>query len=181
LKETSIRSGSKSAAVVPIAARYPAPVGVAAEDRTLEQVAPRDGPADLHRVLLGGGVLDRDRDVVRRPFGIAQQLQRQVMAGLVQGGLEVDRRGRTPDAPLLIRITVSLVDMQPSLSTGRSWSGRPPGVDTQLVSVDDRVRGDHTSMVARPGASNAGALGHAADRPPLVGEAGLHWTPSRWS
>ena len=50
-------------------------------------------------------------------LGVGQQLQGEVTARLVQRGLEVEGGRRMPDAPLLIRITVSLVDMQPSLST----------------------------------------------------------------
>ena len=59
-----------------------------------------------------------------------------------------------PEAPLLITITVSLVDMQPSLSTRSKLSPaglgqlitQPAGSTTASVVIN-------TSMVARPGAS----------------------------
>ena len=118
LNATSSWSGSKSAAVVPIGGEHPAPVGVAAEDRALEQVAPGDRSADLDRVGLGRRVLHVDGDVVRGALGVGEQLQGQIAADLGQRGLRTrPASGAIPEAPLLIRITVSLVDMQPSLST----------------------------------------------------------------
>src|SRR5207245_8966505 len=66
----------------------PAPVRVVAEHRALEQVAPGDRPADVDRVVLGGGVDHLDGDVVLGPLGVAEQLLGQVMADLAQRGGE---------------------------------------------------------------------------------------------
>ena len=57
-----------------------------------------------------------DGDGVGGALRVGEQLQSKVMTGLIQCSLEIRGVGRTPDAPLLIKITVSLVDMQPSLS-----------------------------------------------------------------
>ena len=70
----------------------PAPVGVVAEERGLDQVVAGDRPADLDRVVLAGRAGDLDRDVLRGALGVGEQLRGQVAA---DGG---DRRRSAPPA-----------------------------------------------------------------------------------
>jgi hypothetical protein len=46
------------------------PVGILAEDRAFEEVAASYCPTDLHRVLLGRRMANRNSDGVRGAFGI---------------------------------------------------------------------------------------------------------------
>src|SRR5215212_9048671 len=68
------------------------PVGILPEDSAFEEIATGDGTTNLHCVVLGGRMLDVDRDCVRCSLRISQQLQGKIMTSLVQRGLEIARR-----------------------------------------------------------------------------------------
>ena len=89
---TSRSAGSNAACGGADAGQHPAPVGVVAEDRGLEQVAAGDAAADLDGVVLGGGVERGDRDLVVGALGVAEQLHGEVGAGLGERLGEVGQR-----------------------------------------------------------------------------------------
>ena len=60
---------------------HPAPVGVVAEQRRLEQVVAGAGAAGVEARPDGGGVAHRDRDVLGRALGVGEQLHGQVGGG----------------------------------------------------------------------------------------------------
>ena len=157
LMATSRSSGSKAAARGADRGEHPAPVGVLAVDRALEQVAAGDGPGDLDRVVLGRRADDLDRDVLGRALGVGDQLPGQVGAGLARPPRPAaPRSARRRDAPLASSSTVSLVDMQPSESTRsnvvRAVAARSAPVEQRPASATASVVRT-TSIVASPGAS----------------------------
>ena len=152
---------------------HPAPVGVVAEDRALEQVAAGDAAGDLDGVVLGRPRRRTvDRDVVVGALGVGEQLQGEVGADLrsrasvKSAGAGVTPRGAARPAAT----TVSLVDMQPSES---SRSKRDPGRRRAApcrasAGVDDGVGGEHDEHRGQRRREHAGALGHPADRPAVA-------------
>ncbi len=135
----------------------PAPVGVVAEERALEQVVAGDRPADLDRVGLGRP---------RRRTSIAMSLvapsasasscrARSAQSRVDRGGELRRRRASRPDAPLASSSTVSLVDMQPSESTRSKVTrgGGPQRARRSAAASTTASVVSTQSMVARPGAS----------------------------
>ncbi len=160
--------------------QHPAPVGVVAEQRALEQVVPRDRPADLDRVVLGGGAADVDGDLLGGAFGVGEQLpargrRRPGRGRLAQvGGIGRRRRTRrTPAGPPCRWWTCS------RRSRGGRRSGRVASRSavSSVARVGHRVGGEHAQHGGQAGRQHAGALGHAADRPAVrVPNDVLSWT-----
>ena len=99
----------------------------------------------------------------------ARSVQTSVTAAVSSAG-----SGVIPDAPLLSSSTVSLVDMQPSLSTrskltlvaSASWS-------RSGARVDHGVGGDHHQHRGQAGCEHRRPLGHAAHGPAVADGDGL--------
>ena len=152
----------------------PAPVGVPAEDGALEQVVAGDRAGDLDaRRRSVAAWTHLDRDVVVGALGVARsaagpgRAQTAVTASANSSG-----PGATPQAPLAISSTVSLVDMQPSESIrSKVVAVAARSAASQRGRVDDGVGGEHDEHGRQRRREHAGALGHAADDPAV---AGLH-------
>ena len=73
--------------------------------------------------------------------------------------------GRTPEAPLASSSTVSLVDMQPSVSSRSNVvAHRAAQRGVQLAGRQVGVGGEHDQHGGQRRGQHGGALGHAADR-----------------
>ena len=135
--------------------QHPAPVGVLAVDRALEQVAAGDRAADLDGVVLGRGADDLDRDVLGRALGVGDQLARQVGADAVRPprrGLGVGRRRRTRRWPAAARCrwwTCSRRSRPGRRSRGSRRAARRRASAASATASVVRT----TSIVASPGAS----------------------------
>ena len=92
------------------------------------------------------------------------------------------RSAVTPDAPLAMSSTVSLVDMQPSASMrSKVDAARGPQRSVERGRSTIGVGGDHAEHGGQARGEHAGALGHAADGPAVRdGRAATAWPRCRW-
>ena len=96
-------------------ARDPAPVGILAVPRALDELALGHLARTEPRLVVGQGAGDLHRDDLGVAFGVADHLRGQVEADLGHGSRERGRVGAVgPRGPTARRMTVSLVDVHPS-------------------------------------------------------------------
>ncbi len=67
----------------------PPPVRVLAVQRALDQLVAGDRPGDFQRIGLRRGALRLHRDVLRRPFGVRDELAGELCADLFDGAREL--------------------------------------------------------------------------------------------
>ena len=149
---------------------HPAPVGVVAEDRALEQVVAGDRPGDLEGVGLRRGGAHLDRDVVVGALGVGDELAGQARADLRDGVGEVGRRRprpprrRRPAGPPCRWSTGSRRSRSGRRSSPWRRAGcRRAGRRSTTASVVTT-----TSIVASAGASMPAPLAMPADRPAVA-------------
>ena len=157
---TSSWSGSNAATLSghgPDLREHPAPVGVVAEHRGLEQVGAGHGPGDRERGVLRLGAHHGDRDVVRGALGVGDQGAGELAADLRERGGEARRGpGSRGWRPRPCSVTVSEVDMQPSESTRSNVCARR-GAQRGVggLGVDDGVGRDDAEHRGQAGGEHA--------------------------
>ena len=175
---TSSASGSNAARVVPDGREDPAPVGVAAEDGGLEQVAAGDGPADLDGVLRRSPPgRPRSRCRARRPRRPprARGPGRRTPACTAA----VERRARP--AGRRTRRSPAAGPCRWSTCSRRSRSGRtspgsrPAARGRSSSGVGAGVGGEDDEHRRQTRREHAGALGHAADGPAVTHDDDRSW------
>ena len=145
-RDVEPRPARTSALVVPTAASTRPQFGSSPAMAHLSRLRPGDGAADGERVVLAGRADHLDRDRLGGALGVGLQLAGQVGADVGEHARRTrPGPGAAPDAPLASSSTVSLVDMQPSVSSrskvtrGRRRAARRPG----SAGVQVGVGGEH--------------------------------------
>ena len=135
--------------------QHPAPVGVVAEQRGLEQVVAGARPADVDRVVLAGGVRTVDRDVLgRRPRRRPAAAREVGGRGGDRGGELLGGRGDAGGAAGQQQHGVVGGHAAVGVDPVEGHAGRRPQRRVAAPSVGTTASVvSTTSMVARPGAS----------------------------
>ena len=172
LMETSRVSGSNAACVVPAADSTRPQFGSLPNSAHLSRFERETAAADLDGLVLGGGVDDLDADPLGDALGVGDEL-------LAEIGQHLHGRPRssssgwagTPLAPLASSSTVSLVDMQPSLSIRSSvWRVGLAQRGVESRRVGHGIGREDAEHGREPGSEHAGTLDHPADGEPGIAD-----------